>query len=79
LDAAIFGKDEASIRKIARQLEFGAVFINTYPRHGIGYYPFGGMKDSGIGREGLGFSIHQLTTTKTIVTNFKGRGVWEYE
>lgn len=78
LDAAVFGRDEAKIRKIARKLEVGAVFVNEYPRHGIGYYPFGGMKCSGIGREGVGYSVDQLTTTKTIVHNFRGRGVWEY-
>ncbi|MFX1284495.1 MAG: aldehyde dehydrogenase family protein [Promethearchaeota archaeon] len=78
LDASIFGQDGSRIRKIARKLQVGAVFINEYPRHGIGYYPFGGMKQSGIGREGIGYSTWQLTTTKTIVHNFKGYGVWEY-
>jgi len=78
LDACIFGKDNSRIRKIARMLEVGAVFINEYPRHGIGYYPFGGMKDSGIGREGIGYSINTLTTTKTIIFNLKGKGIWEY-
>lgn len=78
LDASIFGTDESRIRKIARKLQVGAVFINEYPRHGIGYYPFGGMKQSGMGREGIGYSTYQLTTTKTIVQNFKGYGVWEY-
>ncbi len=78
LDAAVFGNDEARVRKIARKLEVGSVFVNEYPRHGIGYYPFGGMKDSGIGREGIGYSIAELTTTKTIVYNYKGYGVWEY-
>lgn len=57
LDAAVFGNDETRVRKIARKLEVGSVFVNEYPRHGIGYYPFGGMKDSGIGREGIGYSI----------------------
>ncbi|MFW5933020.1 MAG: aldehyde dehydrogenase family protein [Candidatus Hadarchaeota archaeon] len=78
LDASVFGQDETEIRKIAKDLEVGAVFVNEYPRHGIGYYPFGGMKCSGIGREGVGYSINQLTTTKTIVHNFKGTGVWDY-
>jgi glyceraldehyde-3-phosphate dehydrogenase [NAD(P)+] len=78
LDASIFSENEAKVQQIARSLEVGAVFINEYPRHGIGYYPFGGVKDSGIGREGIGYSAYQLTTTKTIVHNYKGSGVWEF-
>ena len=79
LDACIFGSDEFRMRKLARTLDVGAVFLNNPPKHGIGYYPFGGMKDSGIGREGIGYSIQQLTTTKTIVTNFKGHSVWNFD
>ncbi|ASJ12695.1 NADP-dependent glyceraldehyde-3-phosphate dehydrogenase [Thermococcus thioreducens] len=78
LDAAVFSSCERRARRVARLLEVGSVFINEYPRHGIGYYPFGGVKDSGVGREGIGYSLFQLTTTKTIVHNFKGYGVWEY-
>ena len=78
LDAAVFSSCERRARKVARKLEVGSVFINEYPRHGIGYYPFGGVKDSGVGREGVGYSVLQLTTTKSIVHNFKGTGVWEY-
>lgn len=78
LDAAVFSSCERRARKVARRLEVGSVFINEYPRHGIGYYPFGGVKDSGVGREGIGYSVMQLTTTKSIVHNFRGSGVWEY-
>ena len=78
LDAAIFGENIARIRKLIRFLEVGAIYINEYPRHGIGYYPFGGRKDSGIGREGIGYSIEYVTAVKTIVYNYKGRGIWEY-
>ncbi|WP_010479762.1 NADP-dependent glyceraldehyde-3-phosphate dehydrogenase [Thermococcus zilligii] len=78
LDAAIFSSCERRARRVARRLEAGSVFINEYPRHGIGYYPFGGVKDSGVGREGIGYSVIQLTTTKSIVHNFRGTGVWEY-
>jgi len=78
LDVAIFGKDINKIRRLARFLEVGAVYINDYPRHGIGYFPFGGRKDSGIGREGIGYTIEYVTTYKTIVYNYKGKGIWEY-
>lgn len=78
LDAAVFGRDINKIRKIVRLLEVGAVYINDFPRHGIGYYPFGGRKDSGIGREGIGYSLEYVTAYKSIVYNYKGTGVWEY-
>jgi len=41
LDASIFAKDINRIRKIIRYLEYGAIYINDIPRHGIGYYPYG--------------------------------------
>lgn len=78
LDAAIFGRDINKIRKLQRFLEVGAIYINDYPRHGIGYFPYGGRKDSGIGREGIGYTIDYVTAYKTIVYNYKGKGIWEY-
>jgi glyceraldehyde-3-phosphate dehydrogenase [NAD(P)+] len=78
LDASIFGKDILKIRYLIRHLEVGAIYINDYPRHGIGYYPFGGRKISGIGREGIGYSIEYTTAYKSIIYNYKGKGIWEY-
>ena len=78
LDAAIFGESVAKIRKLIRYLDVGAVYINDMPRHGVGYYPYGGRKDSGIGREGIGYSIEYVTAYKTIVYNYKGRKIWDY-
>ncbi|BFH72898.1 NADP-dependent glyceraldehyde-3-phosphate dehydrogenase [Sulfurisphaera javensis] len=78
LDAAIFGNDITKIRKAIRMLEVGAIYVNEYPKHGIGYFPFGGRKDSGIGREGIGYTIENVTAYKTIVYNYRGKGVWEY-
>jgi glyceraldehyde-3-phosphate dehydrogenase [NAD(P)+] len=49
------------------------------PRHGIGYYPYGGRKDSGIGKEGLGYGIEFTTTYKSIVYNYKDKGIWNYK
>jgi glyceraldehyde-3-phosphate dehydrogenase [NAD(P)+] len=78
LDASVFGEDIARIRKFLRYLEVGAIYVNDMPRHGVGYYPFGGRKASGIGREGIGYSIEHVTALKTIVYNYRGRGVWRY-
>ncbi|MCL7393336.1 MAG: NADP-dependent glyceraldehyde-3-phosphate dehydrogenase [Thaumarchaeota archaeon] len=78
LDAAIFGHDIDQVRRLARFLEFGAIYINDMPRHGVGYYPFGGRKDSGIGREGVGYSIEYVTAYKTIIYNYREKGVWRY-
>ncbi|MEM1609213.1 MAG: aldehyde dehydrogenase family protein, partial [Ignisphaera sp.] len=78
LDAAIFGENMTKIRRLIRYLDVGAIYINDMPRHGVGYYPFGGRKDSGIGREGIGYSIEYVTAYKTIVYNYRGRGVWRY-
>jgi glyceraldehyde-3-phosphate dehydrogenase [NAD(P)+] len=78
LDVAIFGWDLDRIRRLVRLLEFGAVYINDMPRHGVGYYPFGGRKESGIGREGIAYSVEYVSAYKTIIFNYKGRGVWKY-
>lgn len=78
LDAAIFGYNINEVRKLLRFLEFGTIYVNDMPRHGIGYYPFGGRKDSGIGREGVGYSIEYVTAYKTIVYSFKERRIWRY-
>jgi glyceraldehyde-3-phosphate dehydrogenase [NAD(P)+] len=78
LDAAVFGKDVNKIRKLMRLLEVGAVYINDIPKHGIGYFPFGGRKESGIGMEGIGYTVDYVTAHKSIIYNYKGKGIWEY-
>lgn len=78
LDVSIFSYNISRIRKLIRYLEFGAIYINDVPRHGVGYYPFGGRKDSGIGREGIGYSIEYVTAYKTIIFNYKGENIWKY-
>jgi len=67
LDSSIFTKDLDKAKKIALKLEEGSVHINKAPSHGIGYFPFGGNKDSGIYREGINESIQQMMRKKSIV------------
>jgi acyl-CoA reductase-like NAD-dependent aldehyde dehydrogenase len=68
LDSAVFTSDLDNAWRAARELQCGMVTVNDAPAHGVGHFPFGGRKpDSGIGREGLGYSIDECTTLKTVV------------
>ncbi|MGC9191073.1 MAG: aldehyde dehydrogenase family protein [Conexivisphaera sp.] len=67
LDAAIFTSDVARAWRLATEVEAGEVTVNDFPRHGLGLFPFGGVKDSGLGREGVGYSVEELTELRTIV------------
>jgi succinate-semialdehyde dehydrogenase/glutarate-semialdehyde dehydrogenase len=65
LGAALWTQDIDRARKLARQIEAGSVFINgivaSDPR-----LPFGGIKDSGYGRELSEFGIREFSNVKTI-------------
>ncbi|MDW8062836.1 MAG: aldehyde dehydrogenase family protein [Candidatus Caldarchaeum sp.] len=75
LDAAVFTNDFYRMWKVAKGLSVGEVTINDFPRHGVGYFPFGGVKDSGIGREGIGYSIEEMMVLKTVVFNLEPAGL----
>lgn len=67
LDAAVFTSDYDRALRVADRVQAGGVRINGRPSHGLGDIPFGGKKDSGIGREGFGMTIDAFTTTKSII------------
>jgi len=67
LDAAVFTSDYDRAMRVADRLEAGGVRINGAPSHGLGDIPFGGVKDSGIGREGIGYTIKAFSDRKSII------------
>ena len=68
LDSSVFTTNLDRAWRAARALECGQVHVNDAPSHGVGHFPFGGRKpDSGVGREGLGYSIDECTVLKTVV------------
>lgn len=79
LESCVFTNDFYKMWHVAKALECGEVTINDYPLHGVGYFPFGGIKDSGMGREGVGYSIDEMTHLKTIVFNLAPAGLGKRE
>ncbi len=75
LDSCVFTGNFYTAWKVAKALEEGSVSINDAPAHGVGYFPFGGNKDSGLGREGVGYSIDEMTRIKTIQFNLAPAGL----
>jgi len=72
LDVAIFGWNLDRIRRLARVLEFGAVYINDMPRHGVGYYPF--RRQEGVGYRQRGYSVLRGACKRIQDDNFQLQG-----
>jgi acyl-CoA reductase-like NAD-dependent aldehyde dehydrogenase len=52
-------------------LEVGAVVAGDVPTFRIDHMPYGGVKDSGLGREGLRYAIEEMTEPKLLVMNLR--------
>lgn len=66
LQAAIFTRDLRTARRAVRDLRYGGVMVNDSTDVRIDAMPFGGMKNSGIGREGVRFALHEMTELKFV-------------
>jgi acyl-CoA reductase-like NAD-dependent aldehyde dehydrogenase len=67
LQAGIFTKNLEVAYKVAHQLEVGGVVINGTSNFRLDHWPYGGVKNSGIGREGPRYAIQDMTEPKMIV------------
>lgn len=67
LMGSVFGRDVARTLWVAEQLEAGGVVVNGSGNYRPPTVPFGGVKMSGTGREGLGYTIEELTRPKFTV------------
>lgn len=66
LQAGIFTKNLDLAFRAIKELEYGGIMVNGSSDFRIDAMPFGGMKQSGIGREGVEFSIQEMTELKVI-------------
>jgi acyl-CoA reductase-like NAD-dependent aldehyde dehydrogenase len=66
LQAGLFVRDITKIQKAWDELEVGGVIIGDVPSWRVDHMPYGGVKDSGIGREGIRFAIEELTEIRLL-------------
>ncbi len=69
LQAGVYTRDLNHAMRAVQRLNVGGVIINDVPTLRIDNMPYGGNKDSGIGREGPRFAIEEMTTLKMVVIN----------
>lgn len=69
LQAGIFTRDLNRAMSAVQKLNVGGVILNDAPTFRVDHMPYGGNKDSGIGREGPRFAIEDMTTLKMVVMN----------
>jgi glyceraldehyde-3-phosphate dehydrogenase (NADP+) len=66
LHAALFTRDVDTAFALAHGLECGGVMVNDSTDYRLDSMPFGGIKNSGLGREGIKFSLQEMTEPKVI-------------
>ncbi|MBN1614325.1 MAG: aldehyde dehydrogenase family protein [Deltaproteobacteria bacterium] len=67
LQAGLFTFDMRSIRKAFEEVEVGGLIINDVPTFRVDHMPYGGIKDSGFGREGVKYAIRDYMEAKILV------------
>lgn len=67
LQAGVYTNDLSHFKLAVDQLEVGGLIFNDIPGFRIDHMPYGGVKDSGLGREGLKYSMREMTEERLIV------------
>jgi acyl-CoA reductase-like NAD-dependent aldehyde dehydrogenase len=67
LQTGVFTNDLANAWRAFQELEVGGVIVNDIPTYRIDHMPYGGVKESGLGREGLRWAIEDMTEIRIMV------------
>ena len=71
LQAGVFTSDYSSAMRCAQEIEAGTVFVNKQSTFRTDNMPFGGFKNSGVGKEGIKYAVEEMTKTKLIGLNLR--------
>ena len=66
LNVGIYTQNINNALRAARELEAGGVIINDIPTFRLDHMPYGGIKDSGYGREGIKYAVEEMTELKFV-------------
>lgn len=69
LQAGVFTNNISELNQALNELEVGGVIINDVPTFRVDHMPYGGIKNSGFGREGVKYSIFEMLEPKLLVKN----------
>lgn len=71
LQAGVFTRDAKLLFQAYDELDVGGVIAGDVPSFRIDHMPYGGIKESGLGREGLRYAIEEMTERKLLVMNLR--------
>jgi len=71
MQTGVFTRDAKLLFQAYEDLEVGGVIAGDVPSFRIDHMPYGGVKDSGLGREGLRYAIEEMTEPKLLVMNLR--------
>ena len=66
LQAGVFTRDLFKAKRAWERLEVGGVVIGDAPAWRVDHMPYGGVKDSGLGREGVRYAIEEMTEIRLL-------------
>jgi glyceraldehyde-3-phosphate dehydrogenase (NADP+) len=72
LQTGVFTNDLTHAWQAFEELEVGGVIMNDVPTYRIDHMPYGGVKDSGLGREGIRWAIEDMTEIRIMVLAWPG-------
>lgn len=73
LQAGVFTRDLYKAQRAWDELEVGGVVIGDVPSFRVDHMPYGGVKDSGLGREGIRFAMEDMTEIRLLITRTPAR------
>jgi acyl-CoA reductase-like NAD-dependent aldehyde dehydrogenase len=74
LQAGLFTTDLRVVADAFDRIDVGGLMVNDVPTFRIDHMPYGGVKSSGFGREGLRYAIEEMTELKLLATNERPAG-----
>jgi glyceraldehyde-3-phosphate dehydrogenase (NADP+) len=67
LQAGVFTDSHAVVRRAINEIDAGGILINEVPTFRADHMPYGGVKESGLGREGVRYAMEEYSERKTVI------------